>query len=167
MEYKGGIEKAILRNSKLLSEVNDAFCKTHPLLAQKAVTRSARAAVLLMSSIAISLVGLWLVSDLPSSSRFSVWRVFKSFCNIASEYTCTAHSWGVASCVPQIKALQQIFVLQFATWSLVPLDGFKGFHIPYSDIYSHLTLSKKKVKLHGVFMIYLSVVGLDLIEKES
>ena len=34
-----------LRDSELLSEVNDAFCKSHPLLAQKVVTRSARAAV--------------------------------------------------------------------------------------------------------------------------
>ena len=30
MEYNGGLEKATLR---LLSEVNDAFCKSHPLLA--------------------------------------------------------------------------------------------------------------------------------------
>ena len=45
MEYNGGLEKAILRDSELLSEVNDAFCKSHPLLAQKVVTRSARAAV--------------------------------------------------------------------------------------------------------------------------
>ena len=30
---------------ELLSEVNDAFCKSHPLLAQKVVTRSAHAAV--------------------------------------------------------------------------------------------------------------------------
>ena len=45
MEYNGGLKKAILRDSELLSEVNDAFCKSHPLLAQKVVTRSARAAV--------------------------------------------------------------------------------------------------------------------------
>ena len=45
MEYNGGLEKAIRRDSELLSEVNDAFCKSHPLLAQKVVTRSARAAV--------------------------------------------------------------------------------------------------------------------------
>ena len=44
MEYNGGLEKA-LRDSELLSEVNDAFCKPHPLLAQKIVRRSARAAV--------------------------------------------------------------------------------------------------------------------------
>ena len=31
----------ILGDSELLSEVNDAFCKSHPLLAQKVVTRSA------------------------------------------------------------------------------------------------------------------------------
>ena len=42
MEYNGGLEKAILRD---ISEVNDAFCKSHPLLAQKVVTRSACAAV--------------------------------------------------------------------------------------------------------------------------
>ena len=45
MEYNDGLEKAILRDSELLSEVNDAFCKSHPLLAQKVVTRSACAAV--------------------------------------------------------------------------------------------------------------------------
>ena len=44
-EYKGGLEKAILRNSILLDELNDAFCKTHPQLAQKICTRSAHAAV--------------------------------------------------------------------------------------------------------------------------
>ena len=32
MEYNGGLEKAILRDSELLS---DAFCKSHPLLAQR------------------------------------------------------------------------------------------------------------------------------------
>ena len=45
MEYNGGLEKAIRRDSELLSELNDAFCKSHPLLAQKVVTRSACAAV--------------------------------------------------------------------------------------------------------------------------
>ena len=44
-EYKGGLEKAILKNSILLDELNDAFCKTHPWLAQKVCTRSAHAAV--------------------------------------------------------------------------------------------------------------------------
>ena len=39
-EYRGGLEKAILRNSILLDE-----CKTHPWLAQKVCTRSAHAAV--------------------------------------------------------------------------------------------------------------------------
>ena len=48
MEYNGGLEKAILRDSELLNEVNDAFCKSHPLLAQKVVTRSAHAAVRLV-----------------------------------------------------------------------------------------------------------------------
>ncbi|KAL5457558.1 hypothetical protein EMCRGX_G034829 [Ephydatia muelleri] len=43
-EYGVGLEKAILRDSELLSEVNNAFCNSHPLLAQKVVTRSARAA---------------------------------------------------------------------------------------------------------------------------
>ena len=43
MEYSGGLENAIRRDSELLSEVNDAFCKSHPLLAQKVVTRSAGA----------------------------------------------------------------------------------------------------------------------------
>ena len=42
MEYNGGLEKAILRDSELL---NDAFCKSHPLLAQNVVTRSTCAAV--------------------------------------------------------------------------------------------------------------------------
>ena len=45
MEYNGGLEKSIRRDSELLSEVNDVFCKSHPLLAQKVVTRSAHAAV--------------------------------------------------------------------------------------------------------------------------
>ena len=45
MEYKGDLEKAILMDSEILSEVNDAFCKSHLLLAQKVVTRSAHAAV--------------------------------------------------------------------------------------------------------------------------
>ncbi|KAL5473838.1 hypothetical protein EMCRGX_G028399 [Ephydatia muelleri] len=43
-EYGVRLEKAILRDSELLSEVNNAFCNSHPLLAQKVVTRSARAA---------------------------------------------------------------------------------------------------------------------------
>eukprot|EP00731_Ephydatia_muelleri_P039036 Em1063g1a len=51
MEYNGGLEKAILRDSELLSEVNDAFCKSHPLLAQKVVTRSARAAPPLLDTL--------------------------------------------------------------------------------------------------------------------
>ena len=44
-EYKGSLEKPILRNSTLLDELNDAFCKTHPWLAQEICTRSAHAAV--------------------------------------------------------------------------------------------------------------------------
>ncbi|KAL5493984.1 hypothetical protein EMCRGX_G015245 [Ephydatia muelleri] len=51
MEYNGGLEKAILRDSELLSEVNDAFCKSHPLLAQKVVTRYARAAPPLLDTL--------------------------------------------------------------------------------------------------------------------
>ena len=31
MEYNGGLENAIRRDSELPSEVNDAFCKSHPL----------------------------------------------------------------------------------------------------------------------------------------
>ena len=46
-------EKAILRDSELLSEVNNAFCNSHPLLAQKVVTRSARAAVSKISADAL------------------------------------------------------------------------------------------------------------------
>ena len=45
MEYKGGLEKVILSNRTLLDELNDAFCQTHPWLAQKVTTRSAHAAV--------------------------------------------------------------------------------------------------------------------------
>ena len=45
MEYNDGLEIAILRDSELLSEVNYALCKSHPLLAQKVVTRFARSAV--------------------------------------------------------------------------------------------------------------------------
>ncbi|KAL5496539.1 hypothetical protein EMCRGX_G012845 [Ephydatia muelleri] len=37
-EYGMRLEKAILRDSELLSEVNNAFCNSHPLLAQKVVT---------------------------------------------------------------------------------------------------------------------------------
>ena len=44
-EYKSGLEKAILKNSTLLVQLNDAFCKMHPWLAQKVCTRSAHAAV--------------------------------------------------------------------------------------------------------------------------
>eukprot|EP00731_Ephydatia_muelleri_P009719 Em0005g305a len=51
MEYNGGLEKAILRDSELLSEVDDTFCKSHPLLAQKVVTRSARAAPPLLDTL--------------------------------------------------------------------------------------------------------------------
>ena len=39
------LKKLFLGIVRLLSEVNDAFCKSHPLLAQKVVTRSACAAV--------------------------------------------------------------------------------------------------------------------------
>ncbi len=52
-EYGVSLEKAILRDSELLSEVNNAFCKSHPLLAQKVVTRSARAAVCKISADAL------------------------------------------------------------------------------------------------------------------
>ena len=44
-EYGGGLEKATLRDSEVLSEVNDVFCKTHPWLAQKVITGSANGAV--------------------------------------------------------------------------------------------------------------------------
>ena len=47
-EYGVSLEKAILRDSELLSEVNNA-----PLLAQKVVTRSARAAVSKISADAL------------------------------------------------------------------------------------------------------------------
>eukprot|EP00731_Ephydatia_muelleri_P002831 Em0001g2831a len=62
MEYNGGLEKAILRDSELLSEVDDAFCKSHPLLAQKVVTRSARAALPLLDT---------LLPPLPSAASSS------------------------------------------------------------------------------------------------
>ncbi|KAL5514918.1 hypothetical protein EMCRGX_G000002 [Ephydatia muelleri] len=52
-EYGVRLEKAILRYSELLSEVNNAFCNSHPLLAQKVVTRSARAAVSKISADAL------------------------------------------------------------------------------------------------------------------
>ena len=52
-EYGVRLEKAILRDSELLSEVNNAFCNSHPLLAQKVVTRSARAAVSKISADAL------------------------------------------------------------------------------------------------------------------
>ena len=53
MEYKGGLEKAILSNRTLLDELNDAFCQTHPWLAQKVTTRSAHAAVSKVSADAL------------------------------------------------------------------------------------------------------------------
>ena len=52
-EYKSGLEKAILKNSTLLVQLNDAFCKTHPWLAQKVCTRSAHAAVSKVSADAV------------------------------------------------------------------------------------------------------------------
>ena len=52
-EYGVRLEKAILRDSELLSEVNNAFCNSHPLLAQKVVTRSARAAISKISADAL------------------------------------------------------------------------------------------------------------------
>eukprot|EP00731_Ephydatia_muelleri_P002460 Em0001g2460a len=52
-EYGVRLEKAILRDSELLSEVNNAFCNSHPLLAQKVVTRSARAVVSKISADAL------------------------------------------------------------------------------------------------------------------
>ncbi|KAL5479598.1 hypothetical protein EMCRGX_G023142 [Ephydatia muelleri] len=36
-EYKGGLEKAILKNSTLLVQLNDAFCKTAPMVSTKGV----------------------------------------------------------------------------------------------------------------------------------
>ena len=42
-----------LRNRTLLDELNDAFCKTHPWLAQKVTTRSAHAAVSKISADAL------------------------------------------------------------------------------------------------------------------
>ena len=53
MEYKSGLEKAILSNRTLLDELNDAFCQTHPWLAQKVTTRSAHAAVSKVSADAL------------------------------------------------------------------------------------------------------------------
>ena len=52
-EYKGALEKAILKNSTLLVQLNDAFCKMHPWLAQKVCTRSAHAAVSKVSADAV------------------------------------------------------------------------------------------------------------------
>ena len=52
-EYKGGLEKAILKNSTLLVQLNDAFCQMHPWLAQKVCTRSAHAAVSKVSADAV------------------------------------------------------------------------------------------------------------------
>ena len=45
LEYKGGLEKAIHINSTLVDQLNDAFSKTHPWLAQKALTRAGCVAV--------------------------------------------------------------------------------------------------------------------------
>ena len=46
--HNDGLEDAILRNSELLSEIHDAFCKNHLCLAQTAVTRSLSEAVRLV-----------------------------------------------------------------------------------------------------------------------
>ena len=45
IEYKGGLKKAIYINSTLVDQLNDAFSKTHPWLAQKALTRAGHLAV--------------------------------------------------------------------------------------------------------------------------
>ena len=47
------MKKQFFRDSELLSEVNNAFCNSHPLLAQKVVTRSAHAAVSKISADAL------------------------------------------------------------------------------------------------------------------
>ena len=52
-EYKDGLENAILKNSTLLVQLNDAFCKMHPWLAQKVCTRSAHDAVSKVSADAV------------------------------------------------------------------------------------------------------------------
>ena len=71
MEYNGGLENAIRTDSELLSEVNDPFCKSHPLLAQKVVTRSARAAVSKIGADA-------LVSKAPSVRRAKAGSLLKT-----------------------------------------------------------------------------------------
>ena len=77
MEYNGGLEKAIRRDSELLSEVNDAFCKPHPLLAQKVVTRSACAAVSKIGADA-------LVSKAPSVQRAKVGSLLKTIREVSA-----------------------------------------------------------------------------------
>ncbi|KAL5479696.1 hypothetical protein EMCRGX_G023256 [Ephydatia muelleri] len=97
MEYNGGLEKAILRDSELLSEVNDAFCKSHPLLAQKVVTRSARAAVSKIGADA-------LVSKALSERRAKAWSLLKTIREVNAlkleENYIVGHGYHTAGSLP-------------------------------------------------------------------
>ena len=75
IEYNGGFEKAFLRDSELLSEVNDAFCKSHPLLAQKVVTRSARVAVSKIGADALVSKALSVRRAKAGSLQKTIWEV--------------------------------------------------------------------------------------------
>ncbi|KAL5474621.1 hypothetical protein EMCRGX_G026595 [Ephydatia muelleri] len=74
-EYGVRLEKAILRDSELLSEVNNAFCNSHPLLAQKVVTRSARAAVSKISADALLAKALSVRRSQAGSLRKAIRKV--------------------------------------------------------------------------------------------
>ena len=52
-EYKGSLAKAIVRNSILLNGLNDAFCKIHPWLAQKASVCEVSAGALLNKALSV------------------------------------------------------------------------------------------------------------------
>ncbi|KAL5506223.1 hypothetical protein EMCRGX_G007821 [Ephydatia muelleri] len=76
-EYGVRLEKAIVRDSELLSEVNNAFCNSHPLLAQKVVTRSARAA---HGAIPVDLNGRCVVAEEIKDRDKVTMRPFKWKC---------------------------------------------------------------------------------------
>ena len=73
IEYNGGL--AILRDSELLSDLNDAFCMSHPLLAQNVVTRSALAAISKIGAEA-------LVSKALSVRKAKAGSLLKTICEI-------------------------------------------------------------------------------------
>ena len=98
MEYNGGLEKAILRDSELLSEVNDAFCKSHPLLAQKVVTRSARAAVSKIGADAFVFKALSVRRAKAGSLLKTIWEV--NALKLEENDILVGHGYHIAGSLP-------------------------------------------------------------------